>query len=208
MPDIQARLRPAIRRLGVADLGCGSGWSSIALSRAYPAARIDGLDLDESSVADARRTADRVGVADRVRFDCRDAGDPALAGRYVLAMFFETLHDMADPVSALRAARALLVPGGEPLAATDRHWSAACTAFWNPTRRGVHKEAARPLNTAHDRTRVRARHLGTPSAGGLQALAVRRLVCGGLQRRVLPQVSGHVLDLYQFRQLHQHRGKR
>ena len=49
---------------------------------------------------------------DRVRFDCRDAGDPALAGRNELVMVFETLHDMAVPVSALRAAGALLVPGG------------------------------------------------------------------------------------------------
>jgi 2-polyprenyl-3-methyl-5-hydroxy-6-metoxy-1,4-benzoquinol methylase len=120
MPDIEARLRAGDPPARVADLGCGSGWSSIALSRAYPAARIDGLDLDESSVADARRNADRAGAADRVRFDCRDAGDPALAGRYDLAMFFETLHDMADPVSALRAARALLVPGGAVLIGDEK----------------------------------------------------------------------------------------
>ena len=53
-------------------------------------------------------------------FDCRNAGDPALAGRYDLAMFFETLHDMADPVSALRAARALLAPGGAVLIGDEK----------------------------------------------------------------------------------------
>ena len=48
------------------------------------------------------------------------ARDPALGGRYGLVMLFETLHDMADPVSALRAAGALLVPGGAVLVGDER----------------------------------------------------------------------------------------
>ena len=35
-------------------------------------------------------------------------------------MFFETLHDMADPVSALYAAAALLVPGGAVLVGDEK----------------------------------------------------------------------------------------
>ena len=46
------------------------------------------------------------GAAPGWRFDCRDAGDPALAGRYDLVTFFETVHDMADPVAALRRSAA------------------------------------------------------------------------------------------------------
>jgi 2-polyprenyl-3-methyl-5-hydroxy-6-metoxy-1,4-benzoquinol methylase len=91
MPDIQARLQRTDPPSRVADLGCGSGWSSIALASVYPAVAVDGIDLDEASIAEARRDAERARVGDRVRFDCRGAGDPALAGRYELVMLFETL---------------------------------------------------------------------------------------------------------------------
>lgn len=55
-----------------------------------------------------------------MRFDCHDAGDPALAGRYDLVTLFETVHDMADPVAALRAAAALLAPGGAVLIGDEK----------------------------------------------------------------------------------------
>nr|MBA2530028.1 SAM-dependent methyltransferase [Euzebyales bacterium] len=35
--------RPSAR---IADIGCGAGWSSIALARAYPLAGVDGYDVD------------------------------------------------------------------------------------------------------------------------------------------------------------------
>jgi SAM-dependent methyltransferase len=120
LPDIQARLQSTETRARVADLGCGCGWSSIALARAYPNAYIDGIDLDEASVTEARRNAAAAGVADRVRFACRNAGNPALPGGYNLVTFFETLHDLADPVAALRAAAALLRPGGAALIGDEK----------------------------------------------------------------------------------------
>jgi 2-polyprenyl-3-methyl-5-hydroxy-6-metoxy-1,4-benzoquinol methylase len=55
-----------------------------------------------------------------VSFVCRDAADPELAGRYDLVTLFETLHDMAHPVEALRTARHLLAPGGAVLVADER----------------------------------------------------------------------------------------
>ena len=55
-----------------------------------------------------------------MRFACRDAGNPALAGGYDLVTFFETLHDLADPVAALRAANALLAPGAAVLIGDEK----------------------------------------------------------------------------------------
>jgi hypothetical protein len=55
-----------------------------------------------------------------VRFECRDAGDPAVPGQYDLVTFFETLHDLADPVKALRAAAALLATGGAVLIGDEK----------------------------------------------------------------------------------------
>ena len=100
MPDVDARLRaePPAR---IADIGMGQGWSSIALARAYPKARIDGFDLDEASVAAARENVRAAGVDDRVTMHARDAGDPDLAGQYDFALAVECVHDMADPVAVL-----------------------------------------------------------------------------------------------------------
>jgi 2-polyprenyl-3-methyl-5-hydroxy-6-metoxy-1,4-benzoquinol methylase len=114
IPDVHARLQndPPAR---VADVGCGSGWSSIAIARAYPRACVDGLDLDAASIAAAREHAAAAGVGDRVAFHARDAGDPALAGTYDLAIAIECLHDMANPVGALRAMRSLIGEGGTAL---------------------------------------------------------------------------------------------
>jgi 2-polyprenyl-3-methyl-5-hydroxy-6-metoxy-1,4-benzoquinol methylase len=120
MPDIEARLQSVEAPAGVADLACGTGWSSIALACGYPAARVDGLDQDEASVTEARRNAEDSGVADRVHFDTRDASDPALSGRYHLITVLGALHDMADPVAVLRGAAGMLAPGGAVLVGDEK----------------------------------------------------------------------------------------
>ena len=104
----------------VADLGCGSGWSSIAIARAYPQARVDGIDSDTASIAAARENAATEGLADRVRFVDTDAGDPTLEGAYDLVTIFEALHDMGRPVEALANARRMLAPGGCVVVADER----------------------------------------------------------------------------------------
>lgn len=115
-----------VERLGadpparVADVGCGTGWSSIAIARGFPKARVTGLDLDRASIEEARRHAEEAGVADRITFDVRDAADPGLAGSFDLVCAFETIHDMVNPVAALRAMRALRAPGGTVLVADER----------------------------------------------------------------------------------------
>ena len=78
VPAVQARLDAAGAR--VLDAGCGIGWSSISLARAFPALRVDGIDSDEASIAEARRLADEAGVADRVRFRVVDAAELGAAG--------------------------------------------------------------------------------------------------------------------------------
>ena len=110
VPELHHRLQsePAAR---VADLGCGTGWSSIAIALAYPMARVHGIDLDLASIEDARRNAETNGVADRVTFESRDAADPRLAGLYDVVTAFETIHDMSHPVDGLRAMRSLARPG-------------------------------------------------------------------------------------------------
>lgn len=104
----------------VLDVACGSGWSSVCLARGYPKARVDGLDMDATSIERARHTAAEAGVADRVTFRVADAADPGLDGPYDAAMIFEALHDMAQPVAALAAIRQRLTDDGVVLIGDER----------------------------------------------------------------------------------------
>ena len=119
-PELQARLAADGAR--VLDAGCGIGWSSISLARAFPSLRVDGIDADEASIAEARRLADDAGVAGRVRFEVADAAELGAAGGgvYDAAFVFEALHDMARPVEALRALRGLLADGGVVIVADEK----------------------------------------------------------------------------------------
>ena len=120
IPEVDARLRaqPPAR---VADLACGSAWSSIAIARAYPLVTVDATDVDAASIDAARANVADAGVADRVHPAVHDAAAAAAAGRrYDLITIFQLLHDMNHPVEALRAARASLVASGSVLIADQR----------------------------------------------------------------------------------------
>jgi 2-polyprenyl-3-methyl-5-hydroxy-6-metoxy-1,4-benzoquinol methylase len=119
IPDVHARLRadPPAR---VADVGCGAGWSSIGIARAYPKARVDGFDLDDPSVELARANAREMDVTDTVTFQVRDVGDPALAGQYDLVTAFECIHDMSQPVAVLGSMRKLTGERGAVLVVDER----------------------------------------------------------------------------------------
>lgn len=119
VPDVHARLTagPPAR---IADLGCGAGWSSIGMAQSYPNVLVDGFDLDDASIELARANAQAAGLAGRVTFGARDAGDPQLAGRYDLVTAFECVHDMSQPVGALRAMRQLAGDTGAVLVVDER----------------------------------------------------------------------------------------
>jgi SAM-dependent methyltransferase len=119
IPEVHERLQadPPAR---VAELGSGQGWACLAVARAYPNVRVDGFDLDDASVADARAAAERAGLADRVRFEVRDAAEFADVGPFDLVLILEVLHDLPRPVEALAGARAALAPDGSVLVADER----------------------------------------------------------------------------------------
>jgi 2-polyprenyl-3-methyl-5-hydroxy-6-metoxy-1,4-benzoquinol methylase len=116
LPDVVTRLEAGAR---VADVGCGLGWSSIALARAFPRARIDAVDADEASIGEARRLAADAGVADRITFHRAAVEDAPLRGPYDLVTAFECLHDMPYPVRALRRIHELAGRGGAVLVADE-----------------------------------------------------------------------------------------
>jgi SAM-dependent methyltransferase len=118
IPPLDERLRGDLPAR-VVDVGCGTGWSSIAIAKAYPNVSVDGIDPDEISIELARKNAAAEGVADRVRFHREDA---ALVVRapFDVATAFECVHDMSRPVEVLAAVRASLVDDGAMLVVDER----------------------------------------------------------------------------------------
>ena len=115
--DVHQRLTGGAR---VADIGCGTGWSSIAIARAYPNALVDGFDVDAASVEQARVNVTHAGLSGQVHVHEHDAGSGSLAGLYDVVTIFEAIHDMARPVEALENARRLLADGGSVIVADER----------------------------------------------------------------------------------------
>lgn len=116
MPDVHERLqRPGAR---IADVGCGHGWSTLALAQAYPRAEVIGYDLDEASIDDARANAADHDV--RVRFERADATAISRNGPFDVMLVLEALHDMTQPAAALAACRAGLGPDGVVVVADEK----------------------------------------------------------------------------------------
>ena len=88
-PEVVARML-AMARTGpedfVIDLGSGDGRIVVHAARAYGARGL-GVDLDPALVARARANAERAGVADRVRFEVRDALRTDLSAASVVTIY-------------------------------------------------------------------------------------------------------------------------
>jgi 2-polyprenyl-3-methyl-5-hydroxy-6-metoxy-1,4-benzoquinol methylase len=119
MPEVHRRLQahPPAR---IADVGCGAGWSCIGIALAYPNVRVDGFDIDAASIRLAQDNVAEKGLADRISFFTRDASDHELHGRYDVVTAFECVHDMSDPVGALRTMRHLAGERGTVLVGDER----------------------------------------------------------------------------------------
>jgi 2-polyprenyl-3-methyl-5-hydroxy-6-metoxy-1,4-benzoquinol methylase len=126
LPDVHARLE-AGEPLRVVDVGCGEGWAAIYLAEAYPNITVRGVDLDDASIFVARRHASERGLEARVSFEVCDVTDPAFTEQFDLALATEVVHDLADPVSVLRA-MGQMTPNGAVLIIdenADEHFTAS-----------------------------------------------------------------------------------
>lgn len=97
--------------IAVADVGCGYGHSTLLMAQAFPNSRFFGFDTHARSIAEARNHAIAASLSERAMFTNARAVDYP-DQRYGLICFFDTLHDLGDPVAAARHAAEVLAPDG------------------------------------------------------------------------------------------------
>ena len=105
----------------IADIGCGVGFSTLLMARAFPNSHFVGYDFHGPSIEQASAHAVAHGMADRVRFETVAAKDIA-DEEFDLVTMFDCLYDMGDPRGCAKRVRTMLKPEGrwmlvEPIAA-------------------------------------------------------------------------------------------
>jgi SAM-dependent methyltransferase len=110
VPHLNATLAAPGAR--IADIGCGAGWSTIALARAYPDATLAGFDVDAPSIDTAEANATAAGLSDRISFHLAGAETLTDQEQFDAAFAFECLHDMPRPVEVLAALHQAVRPDG------------------------------------------------------------------------------------------------
>jgi SAM-dependent methyltransferase len=94
----------------VADVGCGHGVSTVLMAQAFPGSEFRGFDYHDGSIERARAIASGAGAVN-AEFTTANAKDFPGSG-YDLVCFFDCLHDMGDPVGALRHVREVIADDG------------------------------------------------------------------------------------------------
>jgi 2-polyprenyl-3-methyl-5-hydroxy-6-metoxy-1,4-benzoquinol methylase len=114
LPALDGVVERLKRGARVADIGCGHGASTILMAQAFPKSSFVGLDYHDASIATARSRAAEQGVSGNIAFEVKRASE--LDGSdFDLICFMDCLHDLGDPVGALKRCRTALKPDGKVL---------------------------------------------------------------------------------------------
>jgi ubiquinone/menaquinone biosynthesis C-methylase UbiE len=111
LPALDGVVAQLAAGITVADVGCGYGHSTTLMAEAFPRSRFHGFDAHGASIEEARTNAQTGRYGDRVSFELARATNYP-DKQYGLICFFDALHDMGDPLSAIEHAASVLAPGG------------------------------------------------------------------------------------------------
>ena len=108
-PQLVIDLQPGSRIL---DIHCGGGRWLVAMARRFPGTHLTGIEFEADSVARARAAVETAVMADRITIEQGEVTAVGHAGEATLAYFQYALHQLPDPVGALRSAWGALKPEG------------------------------------------------------------------------------------------------
>jgi ubiquinone/menaquinone biosynthesis C-methylase UbiE len=98
----------------VLDVGTGPGGVPLAIARARPLLRVDGLDLSADMIAYARQATVNAGLDDRLTFTVGDVADlPYADGTFDLVVSSMSQHHWGDVRAGVREIRRVLRPAGQ-----------------------------------------------------------------------------------------------
>tara|TARA_B100001175_G_C19429750_1_gene600589 strand:- start:152 stop:1201 length:1050 start_codon:yes stop_codon:yes gene_type:complete len=92
-----------------ADIGCGHGYSTSIIAETYQNSHVMGVDPHKPSIDEAKKLSSSKNLKN-VEFQV--ASSTNFEGNYDIIAFFDCLHDMGDPISALKHARKRLNNNG------------------------------------------------------------------------------------------------
>ena len=120
LPALDGVVEKLQRGAKAADVGCGHGWSTVFMAKAFPKSKFVGYDFHPSSIEAAAAHAREHGVTENTRFKVATAKSYP-EKNFDLVAFFDCLHDMGDPAGAAAHVRQSLKPDGswmivEPIA--------------------------------------------------------------------------------------------
>jgi SAM-dependent methyltransferase len=111
LPALDGMVEKLERGAKVADIGCGHGISTRLMARSFPNSHFFGFDAHPGSIDAANAAAKEEGLGDRVSFEVATA-KTFPSHSYDLVCFFDCLHDMGDPVGALKHVAAAMAEDG------------------------------------------------------------------------------------------------
>src|SRR5262245_40902617 len=120
LPALDGVVAKLERGAKVADVGCGHGWSTVLMAKAFPKSQFIGYDFHPGSIEDAKAHAAEHDVSGNANFEVAKAKE--IPGRdFDLVTCFDCLHDMGDPAGAAAHIRTMLKSDGtwmviEPMA--------------------------------------------------------------------------------------------
>ncbi|HVY05593.1 MAG TPA: class I SAM-dependent methyltransferase [Burkholderiales bacterium] len=96
----------------ILEIGCGTGIFLLQAAKAFPQARLSGVDIDDESLTQAREKVQKAGLAGRISVH-KEKVDEA-AGAFDAVVMIEVLHEIAPAIrpAVVGAAARTLKPGG------------------------------------------------------------------------------------------------
>jgi ubiquinone/menaquinone biosynthesis C-methylase UbiE len=111
LPALEGVVPKLERGAKVADIGCGAGRALLEMAKAYPRSEFHGYDSAELAISYAEENLGKAGLSNG-RFHHVAAQTLPPDASYDFILTWDCLHDMTNPLAAMRAIRGAIKPDG------------------------------------------------------------------------------------------------